>query len=272
MSQNFSQGSIQPLSIGNVVSAGLRLYRSHLKTYFQLAAIANLWILVPVYGWAKYCAIGGLISRLAFNDLIGKPESVSEARHHTNPRLWSFLGVAFRVGLSLLLVYLGAVILAGIVAGVLGVVLSAILGPLAIVLVTIVGIIIALGAIIWYFSRWVVAEVPLAVEEDVNGGESVNRSWELTKASVVRIQGVVLVAFLVTLPLIFLTSYLPQIFLVGLEAGSSTYWIVYFLSFVTSLIGGALVMPFWQALKAVIYYDLRNRREGLGLQLRDRPI
>jgi hypothetical protein len=29
------------------------------------------------------------------------------------------------------------------------------------------------------------------------------------------------------------------------------------------------MMPFWQAIKAVIYYDLRSRREGLGLQVRD---
>jgi len=33
---------------------------------------------------------------------------------------------------------------------------------------------------------------------------------------------------------------------------------------------GALVLPFWQAIKAIIYYDLRSRKEGLGLQMRDR--
>lgn len=31
-------------------------------------------------------------------------------------------------------------------------------------------------------------------------------------------------------------------------------------------------MPFWQALKAVLYFDLRSRREGLGLQLRKPPL
>jgi hypothetical protein len=29
-------------------------------------------------------------------------------------------------------------------------------------------------------------------------------------------------------------------------------------------------MPFWQTIKAVIYYDLRTRREGMGLELRER--
>ena len=36
--------------------------------------------------------------------------------------------------------------------------------------------------------------------------------------------------------------------------------------------GLALIAPFWQTVKAVIYYDLRSRREGLGLQLRDHDI
>jgi hypothetical protein len=28
-----------------------------------------------------------------------------------------------------------------------------------------------------------------------------------------------------------------------------------------------LILPFWQTIKAVLYFDLRSRREGLGLQL-----
>ena len=39
-----------------------------------------------------------------------------------------------------------------------------------------------------------------------------------------------------------------------------------------SFASGAVVLPFWQAIKAVIYYDLRSRREGLGLKLRDYEI
>ena len=96
-----------PLSIGNVVSAALVLYRSHLKTYLRLALFAHLWILVPIYGWAKYFAISGLIARLAFGELVSKPESVTTARSYTNSRLWSFFRVAFQVGLMLLGIYIG---------------------------------------------------------------------------------------------------------------------------------------------------------------------
>ncbi|MDZ7996154.1 MAG: hypothetical protein RM022_031810 [Nostoc sp. EfeVER01] len=276
MSENFgSSGQIQPLSIGNVVSAAVRLYRSHLKTYLNLAAIAHLWVLVPVYGWAKYAAISGLISRLAFGELIYQPESVQTARSHVNPRLWSFLRVAFQVGISLLIIYIGLAIVGGVVASLIGVALGGILGTSGIIVITTLVIIVTAGIILlgltWFYSRWIVAEVPLAVEENINGGESVARSWELTKASVFRIQGIVLVAFIVTLPLVFVLNYIPSLFLIKLEPGTAIYSIVYIISVIGSLIGGVLVMPFWQALKAVLYLDLRSRREGLGLQLREPP-
>ncbi|MEH1901466.1 MAG: glycerophosphoryl diester phosphodiesterase membrane domain-containing protein [Nostoc sp.] len=276
MSENFgSSGQIQPLSIGNVVSAAVRLYRSHLKTYLKLALIAHLWIIVPIYGWAKYAAISGLISRLAFGELIYQPESVQTASSHVNPRLWSFLSVGFQVGISMLLIYLGLAIVGGVVASLLGLVLRGILGTTGAIVATtlaiIVTVVIVLLGLTWFYSRWVVAEVPLAVEENINSGESVARSWELTKASVFRIQGVVLVAFIVTLPLVFVLNYIPNLFLLKLEQGSTIYWIVYVISLIGSLVGGIFVMPFWQALKAVLYLDLRSRREGLGLQLREPP-
>ncbi|MFN6565147.1 MAG: hypothetical protein RMY28_035845 [Nostoc sp. ChiSLP01] len=277
MSENFgSPGHIQPLSIGNVVSAAVRLYRSHLKSYLNLAAIAHLWILVPIYGWAKYAAISGLISRLAFGELVYQPESIQSANNHINPRLWSFFRVAFQVGISLLIVYFGLAIVGGIFAAVVGVALGGILGASGVVVVTTLAIIFTVGILLlgltWFYSRWIVAEVPLAVEENINGGESVARSWELTKASVFRIQGVVLVAFLVTLPIVFVFNYIPSLFLLRLEPGTAIYSLVYFISWIGSLIGGVFVMPFWQALKAVLYFDLRSRREGLGLQLRQPPL
>lgn len=273
MSPNPSHGNpIAPLSIGNVVSAGVRLYSSNLRTYLQLALVAQLWILVPIYGWAKYAAIGGLISRLAFRELISQPESVETARSMTNPRLWSFLRVAFQVFFSLALIYIGLVIVGGILAGIVGGILGTILGNSVSPIVLLATLTIVLVALTWYYSRWIVAEVPLAVEENINGSESIARSWELTKTSVVRIQGIVLVAFAVTIPILLLFNYLPQIFLLNLKQGSTTYSIVYLISWLTSLVGGLFVMPFWQAIKAVLYYDLRSRREGLGLQLGGRNL
>jgi uncharacterized membrane protein (DUF485 family) len=49
------------------------------------------------------------------------------------------------------------------------------------------------------------------------------------------------------------------------------FFLVYYLLILLLSFGsGALVTPFWQAMKAIIYYDLRSRKEGLGLQMRKR--
>jgi uncharacterized membrane protein (DUF485 family) len=56
-----------------------------------------------------------------------------------------------------------------------------------------------------------------------------------------------------------------------LGAESGIFFLVYFLLILLlSFASGALVTPFWQAMKAIIYYDLRSRKEGLGLQMRKR--
>ncbi|HLO88290.1 MAG TPA: hypothetical protein VK203_25250 [Nostocaceae cyanobacterium] len=276
MSENLNSPSpLQPLSIGNVVSASVRLYRSRLKTYLRLAVIAHLWAIVPVYGWAKYAAMSGLISRLAFGELIYQPETVAAAQEQVERRLWSFLRVSFQVGLSILVIYFALAIVAGIAAGILGVLLGAIFGnsTAIVAIITILIFLLVFGFIIlgitWFYARWSVAEVPLAVEENINGAESVARSWELTKSSAIRVQGVVLVAGVVTAPILILFNYGPALILNVIEQGTTLYWIIYSISLILSFVGGIFVMPFWQTIKAVLYCDLRSRREGLGLQLRD---
>ncbi len=107
--------------------------------------------------------------------------------------------------------YLGLAIPGFITVGVLGVVLNMILDRggaiITTTLVTILMVIILVMGLTCFYPRWVIAEVPLAVEENINASESVKRSWELTKALAFRIQGVVIFAGLVTLPIVFLFNY-----------------------------------------------------------------
>jgi hypothetical protein len=42
-----SSSFVQPLSVGNVVSAGFQLYSTHAKQYLTIALFATLWILLP---------------------------------------------------------------------------------------------------------------------------------------------------------------------------------------------------------------------------------
>ncbi|NEO26799.1 MAG: hypothetical protein F6K03_07845, partial [Kamptonema sp. SIO4C4] len=41
----------------------------------------------------------------------------------------------------------------------------------------------------------------------------------------------------------------------------------YLLGYLVNILGGIILIPFWQTLKSVIFYDLKTRREGFDLQL-----
>lgn len=257
-----------PLSVGNVVSAGIRIYRSHFKQYLTLSLITYLWIFVPVYGWAKMSAISGLISRHAYAELIDQPESIKDAQRFTNSRMWRFFGAALLLGLIFVGFYFGVVIVIALLFGA-----TFFLGPIA-ALLGVVGIILALLVLIRAYSRWFVYEVSIAVEENVDATTSLSRSWELTQGAVGRIQWIVIIASLVSLIVQIPTQVLSTALqvLMPTDPGSVPLVAVFvgLAILVVAVASSALVMPFWQVIKAVIYYDLRTRREGLGLQLRDR--
>ncbi len=284
MAGNFSPPNpIQPLSVGNVVSAGIRLYRSHLKEYFLLALRAYVWVLVPVYGWAKFYALTALISRLAFGELVNQPESISSGERFVNSRLWQFL-------LAMLLLFLIGI---GIGLGIL--ILFALLGALSVALVGGVGQqgnpasfvvfilisfalgIVALLAILWLVTRFYLVELPLAVEEGIEATSAISRSWELTQGHVWRILLISFVGVLITIPIQIVVQIVISIvqaaFLPLINEGNTLIALLYFvIVLAVSFSSGALLIPFWQTIKAVIYYDLRSRREGLGLKLRENEI
>lgn len=266
---------MKPLSVGNVVTAGLRIYRDNFKTYFKSAFLGYLWILVPVYGWAKYSAMMGMIARLAYGEVTEKPESANDAQRHVKPKMWDFL-VA---GIFVSLIVSGAIISLIIIIFLMGAGLSFVfnedsggIGIFAGVLFAIIAILLFVFSLSWLISRLLLVELPLAVEENVTVTSAISRSWNLTKGSAGRIQLVVLVGFLVSAPILFVIQIASSILhgLIGIVLDSSTGLarIGFILDVLVIFVGGALTIPFWQAIKAVVYYDLRVRREGMGIDLK----
>ena len=278
-SHSQSRQPLKPLSVGNVVSAGLRLYRDHFKLYLGIAFRACLWALLPIYGWAKFSANSALISRLAFRELSERPETVTQARRHINPRMWSF----FFAGILVILIFWGAMIglsvLFGIVASVLPIqamVMGFLFNPdpvkigIFLLLALVIGIALMFGYI-WLYSRLSIVELPLAIENNVDATSTIGRSWLLTKGFVLRLVGIFFVAYIITIPIaaiVQVVSWIVQVVFAAILSDSGFFGWLYFLLNLALFLGGlAFPIPFWQAIKAVIYYDLRSRREGMDLQL-----
>ena len=284
---------MQPLSIGNVVNVSFQLYRLHLKLYLKLSLIAYLWLLVPLYGWAKFFAISGLISRLAFCELTGSPESVKTANQYVRRRMWSFL--------------LKEVIL--IIVLFISLFMSLIFTALAINLLKFNALVIYFSNVTFYrknpwlpalimlailiailaciflptlglYSRFFITDLPLAFEDKINAFNNFIRSWKLTRRYSFNIQLILLLTVLVLTPLQLL-FYLTISISLGIVSYISSFLLSnYNSSYISGLldlltvgiigVSWAIILPLMQAIKAVVYYNVRLRREGFGLQLGDR--
>ena len=318
------QGLVQPLSVGNVVSVGLRLYSSHFKQYMGVALIATLWILLPIvaialiigffaaaqnyyallgiiipawlvllaYCVGKYMADSAAIARLAFGELTQQPETAQQARRFTHSRLWWFwvtsLLTSLIFGGVLIAFYLLLAVLFAVAFGAVGglsVLQSA--APEAMMekiasspsflltfgLGMLVVVVLFIGIFGWLSARFSIADVPLAIESNMDGARSVGRSWQLTQKSAWRIFAILfigaMIAFVLQLLIQLVTSIISGVLMVIQPSGNSALYLVSAaVSYVFAFITSALFLPFWQTIKAVMYYDLRSRREGLGLQLR----
>lgn len=313
MSQNLTP--MEPLSVGNIVSAGLRIYRDHFKSYFGISIIASLWSFFPflalipipllfIYGQPEYPAVlaliplwlllflyclgksivnGAIIARLVFGELTNQPEAVDDVRRILNPKIWSFL-------LAFFLLFLIAIgVLLGLFLG-MGIIYSMIINAIGIVWPNFVArgisVLIGIGIFVIFFSinirlltRFFIIDMPLAVEENITATKTLGRSWKLTKGYVVRIFIILLVATLVSIPIGIIMQFIAgtiQVIVFDNLPVETTYPSVALLSFLMGytigILGNIFLLPFWQAIKAVIYYDLRTRREGMGLELRKREV
>ena len=265
---------MKPLSVGNVVSAGLRIYRDNFQKYFKLAFVGYLWILVPIYGWAKYAAMMGLVARLAYGEAAEQPEAVRDAQRHIKPKMWGFLVAGILVSLIICGAIIPYSIIVGIVSALGGVIFgrASVIGTVAMILISIAAVLFFIFGFIWLVSRLFLIELPLGVEENITATSTISRSWELTKGSVGRIQLVVFVGFLISIPIVLVSNIaswiLQAVIGAGLQNAPGFAAIGGILYLLLTFAVGALMIPFWQAIKAVVYYDLRVRREGMGINLR----
>lgn len=273
---------MRPLDIGSVVTAGFSLYRSHFKSYIGLSGQALLWSLVPVYGWAKSATIAAQIGRLGFQELIHQPESVATAREHVERRLWSFLGAGIIVGLLLFAVNFGLSVVGTIVLLPLSAVLSLLGDGFAIVSALLSWLLqlAILSGQIWVQGRLLVYDIAIALEPETDETGSLSRSWTLSQGSGFRIQGVLFITYLIMLPL-FVLAMMPMIIvlsgLIATASDTSDPWMIFawvglilLVTLVLLIVLGIVIMPLMQSIKAVLYYDLRARREGFDLQVNPR--
>jgi hypothetical protein len=232
-----------------------------------------VWLIVIAIAIALYLyAVGkalvnsGIITRLAFAELINQPETVANARSQVQLKQWTFVLTMLLLGV----IFFGIFLVFGFL--------------MIIPLLNLLLLLPALACLLWFVAKFIISDAIVAIEDSSSSLDIVGRSWDLTKENTWRIVLILLVALLITIPL----QIMIQIITTGVQQaliqpvlpdainGStnaiSTITIVYLLTLVLAYLTNAVILPLWQAIKGVIYYDLRSRREGLGLKLRDSEV
>ncbi len=257
-----------------------------------LAVLAGVvWLVVSLYCFGKYLSNAGLISRLVFNDLTQTEETVKDAARVTRSLTWSYLGasliylliaivVTFALGFVFTLAFSLLTILLGFILGALGgrATLNS-TSPMMgffVVLIIIMLLVLILGyftALVWVLSRFFFSDVPLSVERKLGSFGTIGRSWALADKSGFRLMTITTVGLLITLPINALGQLVTLIPFAldrsgGASAGLATA-LSSLLNLVVTLGITLLTMGFWQSVKAVLYFDLLNSKEGLGLDLKN---
>jgi hypothetical protein len=307
------------LTVGNVVSTAITLYKSNFNRYLRVSlrsikwtllivlstigaaflggaiyGATNLWILVVpiVLGWiviilyysAKYATDRAIVSRLAYQELIESPETTNVATEQLLPRTWGFLRLSLWLTLYMSIVLLVSYLLFSIAVGICVGILSALnlaTSPLTYVFLGLIGIALFVYFVLVnlrYYCYWFVSELPLAIESNITARSSIRRSKELSFPFVGRLKLIIFIAFLITLPVGLVSNSLTiggQVMQIlannpfapvneNNEAVSNGLILV---GVLVGMITEFFIMPFWQAIKAVIYYDLVNQQEGRDLLL-----
>jgi hypothetical protein len=256
--------------------------------YSTLGLLIPAWLVLLILCSTRYLAGAAAIARLAFGELTQQPETPQQAQRFTHSRKWGFLILTIIVGLIFLGVTLAMYILAAIfivaIFAIMGGVdflrnpaSAALVNPTLIVtsgLIVLMVIVVFTLIMAWFSVRFSVADLSLAIEPGIGASQSIGRSWELTRKGVWRIFLILMVTGIITIPvqvLVQIVMGLVQEATTLLFPPSSTNFVVFTtaLSVVLALLSGIFLLPLWQSMKAVIYYDLRTRREGLDLELRD---
>lgn len=291
---------LRPLGLGEIYDGAFRAVRSNPRVMFGVSAVV-VAVAVVLQVTAQALALGPLLSTLESPDLgpaeidvagavsaylaysgtvvvsalavsilsglliisvsrsvIGDTVSIADFWALARGRVWRLLGLT--------LVLTGAVtIVVGIWIGLLVVTVIAEQWALLAVVGIVGGIALALVAV--WFSVRTLLSTPALVLEDLGVFAGLARGWRLSRGSFWRLLGI----WLLTQLIIGFVSQLivtpPTMLVTALVDNPLTDPVALLVTALTTLAAQCLTVPFVAGVTALLYIDLRIRREGLDVEL-----
>jgi len=236
------------------------------------AAVSNgvLTVGVPTVLQALATIVLSGVLILAVSDaVLGRRPSVGQVVRRVGSRVWLLLGLSLLTGLIYLLVVVvllapGAVLIAAS---------QQVAGGIALALA--VPAVVVLGSFLWVRLAFA---APALLLERVGVGQALRRSWRLTAGSWWRVFGILLLTVVIS----FVASGLlaTPLSLVGSVVGEALggssddgaafrqgLLVSQLFANLGSVLASTVTAPFSAAVTALLYIDLRIRREGLDVAL-----
>ena len=195
--------------------------------------------------------------------VLGRRMDVAAMWRRARGRLLAALGLALLILLAFVLV-----LLVPSAPGILAFVLGADVAGGVLLVAGVLGMIVALFLL---YTRWSLA-APALVLEHAPVTTALRRSWRIVRGSTWRVFGILLLAgIIVSIGQAVVT--VPVGILAGVVGGASPYaslpltFAQLLITGVGAIVAGAIFYPFSAAVSALLYIDLRMRREGLDVRL-----
>jgi hypothetical protein len=219
-----------------------------------------------VLAFIAHAALTGLLSAVIGRGILGQKVGLGQA--------WRAGRVGAVARATMLLFLLGIAVWVPVVAIV---VVTALLHltPVAIL----VGVVGGIGTFVFWvlFVTRLSLTLPAVVLERVPARMAMRRSWRISQGSFWRLFGIQLLTFIVVAvaaDVLSIPFFVGEVLLGGsggsfLTVSASTSILVLIVSIVGSVITATITRPFSAGVSVLLYADLRMRREGLDLLLRD---
>ena len=253
---------LRPLSVGEILDAGFRLFRHR----FGTLVLCVLVPIVPLYILGTL--IVGSTDPNAFDVNAPSSSDATAAVGQLLDRLLASVAAALAVAAcfkAISAAYLGE--RAGVGDSLrysLGRLLPLIVAYFALVLILLLSF-VALIIPFFYMAVRLSMTFPALVCEKAGPFAAIRRSWQLTRGNWWRVFGTLLVVVLLMLVL----SIALGLVLGGVLLSSESLGELAFAALATlvDVLIAAVTFPLWAAILTVMYYDLRVRNEGFDLQL-----
>jgi len=212
--------------------------------------------------------VSGMIAHVSSAAAVGRKLTMTEAWAATRGKRWRLLGMAFLLGLTVVLAV--AVAVGVLVLGVVA--FDAPVGAAVLVGLGLAAILVV--SLAWFWVRVRALAVPTLMLEPVGIFGALGRAVRLTERQFWRLLGLLLLVTLVVgvagsiLRLPF--SITGEVFLTGSDDSGSGLVIYLLMTAIGSVISAAVLQPFSAAVSALLYIDQRIRKEAYDVELMTR--